>query len=108
MEKSNEWQYQKLNTFGFSFFNKTEMHCLIVLEVIIKDPGAGRFGFFEASLLDCRWQPSRCLHMIGKRPCFQSCTILDVSLRVQMSSYKDTSHTGLGPHRWPHIKLIAS
>lgn len=81
---------------------------LAVLEAEVQDPGAGRFGFFEASLLDCRWQPSRCLHMIGKKPCFQLCTILDVSLCVQMSSFKDTSYTGLGPHRWPHIKLIAS
>ena len=80
------------------------MYCLIVLEVIIQDQGAGRFGFFEASHLDFSWQPSHCLHMAF----FQSCTILDVSLYVQMSSYKDTSHIGLVPHRWPHIKLIAS
>lgn len=80
------------------------MCCLIVLEVIIQDQGAGMFGFFEASLLDCRWQPPRCLHMAF----FQSCTILDVSVCVQMSSFKDTSHIGLGPHKWAHIKLIAS
>lgn len=45
MENLNAWQYQKLNMFGFSLFNQTEIYCLIVLKA--RNQGVGKFGYFE-------------------------------------------------------------